>query len=286
MTPFFSIINQNRSLIKRVKELFEEYKKAKKQAKPFRGVVTQREARYVLSRTQQEMAVLEGNIAQFKAVSRRVRPSVNNEIPKQLQRDITSAIKMATEYRDDYERIYKAWKKYSQGSGRASVKLPLYPAPSIENEKRSNTNHRGIRFSKAVNKYMDLILGWYENSRYENLPILPNKRSSKNVRHMTIANAKKVRVSNPANLKELRDLRNKVKRIQSNIGTKNKTILRMLRNINDDRNFTGTTLTKITEQKIQLERENQLLKRYIENLEMEMKIMERYVPNNIKKLYI
>lgn len=194
---------------KTVKTLFQAYKKTKKVAKPFKGVVTKAEGRRVISRIQQEMVNLETNLAQYMGISRRVRPSVNNGISKQMKTEMDAAIKMFETYLHDYQKVYDAWEKYAKGSGKKKVTLPLYPTSFLSNNTMKNSLS-SKRFSDAMNEYMQGIKAWYQNTHGSNAPIDPYERNLFNVRHLRINNrfnAKKTRRINFVQSSLIRNLK-------------------------------------------------------------------------------
>ena len=220
--------------IHHLKTLFQAYKKTKKVAKPFKGVVTKADGRRVISRIQQEMVILETNLAKYMGISRRVRPSVlENVNSKQLKTDMDAAIKMYQTYIRDYQKVYDAWEKYAKGSGKKKVTLPVYPTSFLPNNTMTNSLS-GKRFADALNEYMQSIKAWYRDTHGSNAPIDPYEKNLYNVRHLMInelPNVKKTKKLNFVQLSLIRNLKADVQQKTNALQKKTNLIANVLKEL-------------------------------------------------------
>jgi hypothetical protein len=167
-----------------VGNFWARYQAEKKAATPVVDVITQERARSVSQRAAQEIAVLEKNLATYRAVSRRARPSMNARVSKEVKRDIDAALKIAESYISDYNRVYVAWKKLIKSAPKRR-RVIWFPLSSTQ----------GPKLVDALNAFFNKTIKWVENEtiRKTNLPVLPHKSSVVNVRGKTIADAKHVK---------------------------------------------------------------------------------------------
>jgi len=170
--------------INAVKAAWLSFQAEKKASNPVSEYVTQDRARGVAQRAAQEITVLEKNLAAYKSIARRARPSMNARVSKQVKKDIDFALKYTTSYIGEYERVYVAWKKLVKAPPKQR-RVSLFPL----------TSKRGVLFTNALNTFFERILGWIENEtiRRGNLAVLPHKTSAVNVRGKTLAEVKGVK---------------------------------------------------------------------------------------------
>lgn len=161
-----------------------KYQAEKKRSGLVTELVTPTSARTMSQRASQEINVLERNLAVYRAVSRRARPSMNARVSKKVKKDITAAIAIAEKYLADYTKTFTAWKKLVKSPPKER-KVPIFPLKSVH----------GSGVADALNRYFQQTIAWIEGEtiRPGNVPVLAHKYSDVNIRGKTISEAKTIK---------------------------------------------------------------------------------------------
>jgi hypothetical protein len=164
-------------------------KEAKK--KLYKGLVVPQMAIGFVQKAQQELFVIESNLASYQAIARRVRPSLNTRFTKADKKTMEKAIDIMKKHRDEYKKVEKAWKPYVTKRTDKPVALPTFPV------RHANPK----RLVGAINDLFKYIYNLYEEGALNNKPILPVKQRVVNLRGKTIRQANAM-VNNVQKLQE------------------------------------------------------------------------------------
>lgn len=189
-----------RTPFSRVLAEYDKYKAAKKRVPKYTGSMSPRLAKSYVQKAQQELVVFETNLVKYQAILRRAK------LTKVQSKNATRVISIMRTYIADIEKVYKIWKKYTNKNTTKSVSLITFPIkmPYIG-------GNFTVKLDVAINAYFKTLTRMVMNqANSANLPIIPFKYNSVNVRGKTIRQAS--HVETPADV-----LRHNVAMLTNNI---------------------------------------------------------------------
>jgi hypothetical protein len=198
----------------KVKLLYNAYVSAKKRAVPYVGIVDPVVAKRYTTVSGQELAILENHLVSFRAVGRRVRPSLNNGksgVTKTDKRQIRDVISMFEGLVRDYERAFKSWKKLVRGTSK-KVKVHVFPI-SVLSSNSATDGQSPSNFVKAAVSYIRRMHRKFEEAHMKNSPIVPFRRISTNVRKTNVMGARRAM----ENLKRAKTALANVEKLKKNL---------------------------------------------------------------------
>lgn len=168
---------------RRVLSEYAKYQAAKKRAPKYTGLVTPRLAKSYAQKAQQELVVFEMSLVQFQGIMRRARLT-----PVQTK-NAKRVVSIFKKYISDIENVYKKWSKYTSKNTTKSVSIQTFPVKMPHNGKNFT-----VKLDVAINAYMKALQRTVETqSQNTNLPIIPFKSNSVNLRGMTMRGARQVK---------------------------------------------------------------------------------------------